>query len=77
MAQRYSSGLQNHHLGVRIPPPLPTHSIVVNRELETEPYSDGKEYGEGIGKDYTLPSTDPGAVASPSTDVRAVLVFNG
>ena len=39
--------------------------------------TDGKAYGEGISKDYTLLSTDPGAVASPSTGVHAVLVFNG
>ena len=36
--------------------------------------TDGKEYGEGVNKDYTLLITDLGAVAYPSTDVHAVLV---
>ena len=45
--------------------------IIVNLENHI---ADGKEYGEGVNKDYTLLITDLGAVAYPSTDVHAVVV---
>lgn len=48
-----------------------------NISVKQNHITDGKEYGEGVNKDYTLLITDSGAVANPSTDVHAVLVFNG